>query len=49
MTFSEKSGGKGAHQHQLICGAGDIFTWECLQRLDEDVKVSDGQKVSGST
>lgn len=49
MTFSETDGGKGGHQHQFICRAEDIFTRECLQRLNGDVKVSNGQKVSRST
>lgn len=49
VTLSEKVGGKGGHQHQFICRAEDIFTRECLQRLNGDVKVSNGEKVSGST
>lgn len=40
---------KGRHPHQFICRTEDIFTRECLQRLNGDVKVSNGQKVSRST
>lgn len=27
----------------------DVSTWQCLQKLNEDVKVNNGQKVSGCT
>lgn len=48
-TSHEMDGGKGRHPHQFICRTEDIFTRECLRRLNGDIKVSNGQKVSGST